>query len=1324
MNPFSKLGSGTKSVSTVVALLLASFASNLVAQSLCAPSPAGLVSWWQAESNALDSVGGNNGQLQTGASFAAGKVGTAFSFDGLNSKVDLGDPASLAFTNSFSIEGWIWVNSAPTVSQGHGQILYRGDPRFCLDPYFLSVEVSGSLKFHIEDAQDTVPCGVDLQAGPLPLHQWKHVSAVFDGASGAMQIYVDGVLSAQTNTAVRPFAALINGGTAIGNLSVGQNGQSFDGLIDELAVYNRALTAAEIDAIYSSGAAGKCAGPTPPFIFTQPTSQNASVGQSVSFSVVAGGSAPLTYQWEKNGAAISGATGSALVLNNVQLEDSGLYSVVVSNGVSSVTSSNASLSLGSGCVAPPAGLVSWWRGEGNYKDSFGTNDGAPVNGVGFVAGEVGQAFNITSISSGVGLGNPPELQIQNFSLEVWLKRASATRSSWDVYGFAHVLGAAWGGYGIGLNDKGNIFLSKIGYSAVYSTNTVSDTNAFHHIAVTKSGGSVTFYIDGVAEAAAVPYDPGFVFNGPFAIGARGSDYVAAFFGAIDEPSIYNRALTASEVAALFQAGSGGKCVGLTCQPPPSGLVSWWKGEGNPFDSAGTNEGILKNGVSFVTGEVGQAFQFNGTNQYLEIPDSPSLDPTNSLTLETWVYVSGYPNTDLATIITKFSPTVPQQNQYQLETHNIGSNLVFRPVLLLPSGYGLVEGSTTIQFNTWYHVAMTYDGSMLKLYVNGALDGSVAATGSIAPTIQPLRIGGPSSGPWWFKGRVDEVSLYNRALSASEVLAIYQAGQAGKCLSPMAPVIVIQPTNQTALLGANVSFSVTATGTAPLSYRWSFGGVPISGATSSALALPSVSFSNAGSYSVVVTNVVGAITSSPAALTVVLPAGSVDVAGSLVGLDGTVTVPLNLVANGNENALSFTLDFDPTILTISGVSLGSGASRASLLVNSGQALAGRVGVAIALPTGQTFSAGTQQVAVATFSSPLIKTATSTSVSFGNSPVTNLVVDVSGKPLAATFVPGTVLLPPSQLEGDVYPRPNGDQALTVSDWVLVGRYVAGLDAPTNALEFQKADCAPRATLGDGKLTVSDWVQAGRYAAGLDPATRAGGPTGGLAAVVSKTAPSGIAPRTQSTLRQVRVSSPVLAQGQAGGVQVVLEAQGNENGLGFSLSFDPAQLVFVGATAGTAANGAVLNVNANQATQGRLGCVLALKANESFAAGSKQMVNVMFRPTAAAGGTSPVSFGDQPVVREVSDPNASTLAADYINGAVIVAPLPSLNITTSSKSITLSWPATASGFVLQESSDANLRAASWTTVTATPSVVNNQSVVSVPLATAKKFYRLYRP
>src|SRR5204863_8069515 len=79
-----------------------------------------------------------------------------------------------------------------------------------------------------------------------------------------------------------------------------------------------------------------------------------------------------------------------------------------------------------------------------------------------------------------------------------------------------------------------------------------------------------------------------------------------------------------------------------------------------------------------------------------------------------------------------------------------------------------------------------------------------------------------------------------------------------------------------------------------------------------------------------------------------------------------------------------------------------------------------------------------------------------------------------------------------EADVFPRPGGDHAVNISDWVLIGRYVARLDSPTNDNEFQRADCAPRATGGNGQLTVSDWVQAGRYAAGLDPLAVLGGPT----------------------------------------------------------------------------------------------------------------------------------------------------------------------------------------------------------------------------------------
>src|SRR6516225_11098037 len=91
----------------------------------CTAAPSGIVSWWQAESNAVDIVSGNDGVSLTSVGFAPGKVGTAWSFDGVSSKIDIGDPMSLALTNSFSIEGWILVNGLPPASQGYGQILYR-----------------------------------------------------------------------------------------------------------------------------------------------------------------------------------------------------------------------------------------------------------------------------------------------------------------------------------------------------------------------------------------------------------------------------------------------------------------------------------------------------------------------------------------------------------------------------------------------------------------------------------------------------------------------------------------------------------------------------------------------------------------------------------------------------------------------------------------------------------------------------------------------------------------------------------------------------------------------------------------------------------------------------------------------------------------------------------------------------------------------------------------------------------------------------------------------------------------------------------------------
>jgi hypothetical protein len=172
----------------------------------------------------------------------------------------------------------------------------------------------------------------------------------------------------------------------------------------------------------------------------------------------------------------------------------------------------------------------------------------------------------------------------------------------------------------------------------------------------------------------------------------------------------------------------------------------------------------------------------------------------------------------------------------------------------------------------------------------------------------------------------------------------------------------------------------------------------------------------------------------------------------------------------------------------------------------------------------------------------------------------------------------------------------------------------------------------------------VQAGRYAAGLDAATHAGGPTSPakvdtvLAAAIDEGKPAA------STLRVV---GTMIEAGQTNFVALNLGAQGNENAMGFSLSYNPAVIQFVRAEKGTIATNATLNVNTNQTALGRVGFALALPAGQTFAVGLGTMLKVYF--ASIGGTTSAVSFVDQPIAREVVDATAATLNAAYVNGTV---------------------------------------------------------------------------
>ena len=317
------------------------------AQSACVLPPSGLIAWWQGEGNGSDSAGTNNAYALPNITFTEGIVGRAFAIDpqnyplGAYTGVRIADQPCYVLTNSLSIEGWVRPRGVGYV------IFYRGDNRSGLDPYGMGMGGNNVVGFWITDAIGN-NAGV---SAPLVYNQWWHVAGTLDGASGKLSLYTNGALAAQITTAIRPFGSLIpqcSPGIGIGNVNDGFNNFPFHGDIDELSLYNRALSATEIEAIYQAGSEGKC---MEPVIETQPLSQVGYLGRSVTFSVTAGGLGPFSYQWQKDNVPIAGATESSLVLINLQLNNAGNYSVVVTNSFGSTTSSNAYLTVNSAGVS-------------------------------------------------------------------------------------------------------------------------------------------------------------------------------------------------------------------------------------------------------------------------------------------------------------------------------------------------------------------------------------------------------------------------------------------------------------------------------------------------------------------------------------------------------------------------------------------------------------------------------------------------------------------------------------------------------------------------------------------------------------------------------------------------------------------------------------------------------------------------------------------------------------------------------------------------------------------------------------------------------------
>ena len=201
-------------------------------------------------------------------------------------------------------------------------------------------------------------------------------------------------------------------------------------------------------------------------------------------------------------------------------------------------------------------------------------------------------------------------------------------------------------------------------------------------------------------------------------------------------------------------------------------------EGDANDAIGGNNGIAVGDVQFAKGKVGQAFSFNGVDSYVQVANSPSLEPVN-ISVEAWVNSSVVSPYDY--IIDK-GAAGDEAGSYALYT-SANSGLAF-----YVTGGESPNAGPGVWDGNWHHVVGTYDGTTVRLYVDGAEVGNGTPTNGVPityglPTSNDLFIGtyANTKSPYFFNGLVDEASVYNRALSPAEIQALYSGGATGSLI---------------------------------------------------------------------------------------------------------------------------------------------------------------------------------------------------------------------------------------------------------------------------------------------------------------------------------------------------------------------------------------------------------------------------------------------------------------------------------------------------------------------------------------------------------------
>jgi hypothetical protein len=288
-------------------------------------------------------------------------------------------------------------------------------------------------------------------------------------------------------------------------------------------------------------------------------------------------------------------------------------------------------------------------------------------------------------------------------------------------------------------------------------------------------------------------------------------------------------------------------------------------ENNADDaSGGALHGTLVNNPSFTNGVSGMAIRLTGSN-YVQLPTNNAafgMKTGVEKTISVWINLQRLYADQVSVIASRYVQFASSQCEYVVGIHPSGVPII------IGNGQDALKTANPISTNAWHHLVFVLKAGAnnSRIYVDGILQASGAVTYNPENTMTPVLIGAISNDPrGYFNGSIDELHIYNRSLDDTEVTVIFEGTQV-----PRPPAIIVQPQDQTVVAGLDAHFSVTAEGSAPLSYQWFFRGANLPGQIQTNLLLSAVTTNKAGDYTVIISNPSGSITSQVARLTVTIP----------------------------------------------------------------------------------------------------------------------------------------------------------------------------------------------------------------------------------------------------------------------------------------------------------------------------------------------------------------------------------------------------------------------------------------------------------------------